>query len=38
MMGRMLSQLPLPLLPTGAAEVPPGVGFLSGLSLVTSLR
>jgi transposase-like protein len=26
----MLSQLPLPLLPAGAAEVAPGVGFLAG--------
>jgi lambda repressor-like predicted transcriptional regulator len=26
----MLSQLPLPLLPAGAAEIAPGVGFLSG--------
>jgi transposase len=30
MMARMLSQLPLPLLPAGAAEITPGVGFLSG--------
>ena len=29
MMARMLSQLPLPLLPAGAAEITPGVGFLS---------
>ena len=28
MMARMLSQLPLPLLPAGAAEIAPGVGFL----------
>ena len=27
MMARMLSQLPLPLLPAGAAEIAPGVGF-----------
>jgi transposase len=26
----MLSQLPLPLLPSGAAEIAPGVGFLAG--------
>jgi transposase len=26
----MLSQLPLPLLPAGAAEIAPGVGFLAG--------
>ena len=30
MMTRMLSQLPLPLLPPGAAEIAPGVGFLAG--------
>ena len=30
MMARMLSQLPLPLLPDGAAEIAPGVGLLSG--------
>jgi transposase-like protein len=30
MMARMLSQLPLPLLPAGAVEIAPGVGFLSG--------
>ena len=30
MMARMLSQLPLPLLPSGAAEIAPGVGFLAG--------
>ena len=30
MMARMLSQLPLPLLPAGAAEIAPGVGLLSG--------
>jgi len=29
-MARMLSQLPLPLLPAGAAEIAPGVGFLAG--------
>jgi len=29
MMARMLSQLPLPLLPAGAAEIAPGVGFLA---------
>jgi transposase len=29
-MARMLSQLPLPLLPAGAAEVAPGVGLLAG--------
>ena len=29
-MARMLSQLPLPLLPPGAAEIAPGVGLLSG--------
>jgi lambda repressor-like predicted transcriptional regulator len=28
-MARMLSQLPLPLLPAGAAEIAPGVGFLA---------
>jgi transposase len=30
MMARMLGQLPLPLLPPGAAEIAPGVGFLAG--------
>src|ERR1700722_3126775 len=30
MMTRMLSQLPLPLLPAGAAEIAPGVGFMAG--------
>ena len=30
MMARMLSQLPLPLLPGGAAEIAPGVGMLAG--------
>jgi len=29
-MTRMLSQLPLPLLPPGAAEIAPGVGLLAG--------
>jgi transposase-like protein len=29
-MARMLSQLPLPLLPAGAAEIAPGVGFMAG--------
>ena len=29
-MARMLRQLPLPLLPAGAAEIAPGVGFLAG--------
>ena len=29
-MARMLSQLPLPLLPAGAAEIVPGVGLLTG--------
>ncbi len=29
-MARMLSQLPLPLLPPGAAEIAPGVGMLAG--------
>ena len=29
-MARMLSQLPLPLLPAGAAEIAPGVGLLGG--------
>ena len=29
-MARMLSQLPLPLLPAGAAEIAPGVGVLAG--------
>ena len=30
MMARMLGQLPLPLLPPGAAEIAPGVGLLAG--------
>src|SRR5271166_1992262 len=30
MMARMLSQLPLPLLPSGAAEIAPGVGLFTG--------
>jgi hypothetical protein len=30
MMACMLSQLPLPLLPAGAAEIAPGVGFAAG--------
>ena len=30
MMARMLSQLPLRLLPPGAAEIGPGVGLLVG--------
>src|SRR5579863_10754633 len=30
MMARMLSQLPLPLLPAGAAEIALGVGMLAG--------
>ena len=30
MMARMLSQLPLPLLPPGAAEIAPGVGVVTG--------
>ena len=30
MMARILSQLPLPLLPGGAAEIAPGVGMLAG--------
>jgi lambda repressor-like predicted transcriptional regulator len=30
MMARMLSQLPLPLLPAGTAEIAPGVGFVAG--------
>jgi Homeodomain-like domain len=30
MMARMLSQLPLPLLPPGAAEIAPGVGLVAG--------
>src|SRR6266568_4935005 len=30
MMARMLSQLPLPLLPDGAAEIAPGVGLMAG--------
>jgi lambda repressor-like predicted transcriptional regulator len=29
-MARMLSQLPLPLLPAGSAEIAPGVGFAAG--------
>jgi transposase-like protein len=29
-MARMLSQIPLPLLPDGAAEIAPGVGLLAG--------
>ena len=29
-MARMLSQLPLPLLPAGAAEIAPGVGLVAG--------
>jgi hypothetical protein len=29
-MARMLSQLPLPLLPAGAAGIAPGVGMLAG--------
>jgi hypothetical protein len=29
-MARMLSQLPLPLLPAGAAEIAPGVGLMAG--------
>ena len=29
-MARMLSQLPLPLLPAGSAEIAPGVGFMAG--------
>jgi lambda repressor-like predicted transcriptional regulator len=29
-MARMLSQIPLPLLPPGAAEIAPGVGLLAG--------
>ena len=29
-MARMLSQLPLPLLPAGAAEIAPGVGLAAG--------
>ena len=29
-MARMLSQLPLPLLPAGAAEIAPGVGLVTG--------
>src|SRR5579864_7570434 len=37
MMARMLSQLPLPLLPAGAAEIAPGVGLVTagGGGLVT---
>ena len=30
MMARMLGQLPLPLLPAGAAEIAPGVGLVTG--------
>jgi hypothetical protein len=30
MMARMFSQLPLPLLQAGAAEIAPGVGLLAG--------
>jgi hypothetical protein len=30
MMGRMLTQLVLPLLPEGAAEIAPGVGIVTG--------
>ena len=30
MLARMLSQLPLPLLPAGAAEIAPGVGLVTG--------
>jgi len=30
MMAPMLSQLPLPLLQAGAAEIAPGVGLLAG--------
>jgi hypothetical protein len=30
MMARMLSELPLPLLPAGAAGIAPGVGLLAG--------
>ena len=30
MMARMLGQLPLPLLPPGAAQIAPGVGLLTG--------
>jgi len=41
MMARMLSQLPLPLLPPGAAEIAPGVGLLAsedgGLVIVHGL-
>jgi hypothetical protein len=29
MMARMLSQIPLPLLPGGAAEIAPGVGVVA---------
>ena len=29
-MARMLSQLPLPLMPAGAAEIAPGVGMVAG--------
>src|SRR5258708_39618822 len=30
MMGRMLGQLPLPVLPGGSAEIAPGVGLVTG--------
>src|SRR5258706_15101258 len=30
MMGRMVGQLPLPLLPAGSAEIAPGVGLVTG--------
>src|SRR2546429_8384066 len=30
MMARVLGQLPLPLLPAGAAEIAPGVGLVTG--------
>ena len=30
MMAGMLTQLPLPLLPAGAAEIAPGVGLVTG--------
>ena len=30
MMAGMLTQLPLPLLPAGAAEIAPGVGLVAG--------
>jgi hypothetical protein len=40
MMARMLSQLPLPLLPAGAAQIAPGVGLVADEDggLVTVLR